>query len=29
MQKEACVVSRNILIKAKEKALEAVRFGMD
>ncbi len=29
MQKEACVVSRDILMKAKEKALEAVRFGMD
>ncbi|PKN52055.1 MAG: hypothetical protein CVU55_08340 [Deltaproteobacteria bacterium HGW-Deltaproteobacteria-13] len=29
MQKEACVVSRNILMDTKEKALEAVRFGMD
>ena len=29
MQKEACVVPQKILIEAKEKALEAVRFGMD
>lgn len=29
MQKEACVVPINILNEAKEKALEAVRFGMD
>jgi len=29
MQKEACVVEKNILMAAKDKALEAVRFGMD
>jgi polysaccharide pyruvyl transferase WcaK-like protein len=29
IQKEACFVSLNILNEAKEKALEAVRFGMD